>query len=36
MLDLFTSKAKLLADGAEVGLRRFGLFQGRKVRIFYK
>ena len=26
MLDSFTSKAKLLADGAEVGLRRFGLF----------
>jgi len=30
MLDSFTSKAKLLADGAEVGLRRFGLFHRMK------
>ena len=30
MLDSFTSKAKLLADGAEVGLRRFGSFHRMK------
>ena len=30
MLDSFTSKAKLLADGAEVGLGRFGLFHRMK------